>query len=144
MVFIHHHRSGYPEAWHTDAPNNDNVFALAALQIPHIQKEGYASLRCNLIPGCPHEVRPFRSNTNDVEKAMPQVWELFFNTTVPDVIAAPCCAQFAVSREQVLKRPLADYVKYREWLYDTLLEDKNSGRVMEYLWHVIFGKEAVQ
>jgi Protein of unknown function (DUF3431) len=58
-------------------------------------------------------------------------------------IACACCAQFAVSRDQVLKRPLEDYVKIRQWVIDTERDDANSGRVMEYLWHVIFGKNLI-
>jgi hypothetical protein len=48
-----------------------------------------------------------------------------------------------VSREQVLKRPLSDYISHRNWVLDTELSDDKSGRVMEFLWHVVFGKEAV-
>jgi hypothetical protein len=58
-------------------------------------------------------------------------------------IASACCAQFAVSREQVLKRPIEDYVKIRQWVIDTDRDDASSGRVMEYLWHVIFGKDPI-
>jgi len=55
---------------------------------------------------------------------------------------APCCAQFAVSREAIYQRPLADYVSMRQWLMETELDDARSGRVFEFLWHVIFGQEA--
>lgn len=41
-------------------------------------------------------------------------------------------------------RPVSDYVHFREWIMETELEDEKSGRVMEFLWHVIFGKGAVQ
>jgi hypothetical protein len=58
-------------------------------------------------------------------------------------IASACCAQFAVSREQVLRRPIEDYIKIRQWVIDTDRDDANSGRVMEYLWHVIFGKDLI-
>ena len=58
-------------------------------------------------------------------------------------IASACCAQFAVSREQVLKRPIEDYMKIRQWVIDTERDDASSGRVMEYLWHVIFGKDLI-
>lgn len=58
-------------------------------------------------------------------------------------ISVACCAQFAVSREQIYKRPLNDYIKIRQWVMDTEKDDAKSGRVMEYLWHIIFGKEAV-
>jgi len=75
---------------------------------------------------------------------MPDAWRaLFGNDHVPTVIATPCCAQFAVSREQVLKRSKEEYERFLKWLLDTPLDDFTSGRVFEYLWHVIFGKEPV-
>ena len=61
----------------------------------------------------------------------------------PVLVAAACCAQFAVSRERVLERPVGDYERFREWVVETEKSDAKSGRVLEFLWHVIFGMEAV-
>ncbi|KKZ67138.1 hypothetical protein EMCG_07160 [[Emmonsia] crescens] len=61
----------------------------------------------------------------------------------PKEVAAACCAQFAVTRDQVHKRPLQDYVQFRNWVIATERDNANSGRVMEYLWHIIFGMDAV-
>ena len=69
---------------------------------------------------------------------------MFPGIEIPEEIAAPCCAQFAVTREQVLKRPKEDYERYYRWVTTTDLEDYVSGRVMEYLWHIIFGKDTFQ
>lgn len=75
---------------------------------------------------------------------MPNAWrDLFNNTNVPRILATPCCAQFAVSREQVRKVKLEEYKKYYRWLMRTELEDATSGRVFEYLWHIIFGQNPV-
>lgn len=62
---------------------------------------------------------------------------------MPEFVGAACCAQFAVSKEQVFLRPRDDYIKIRQWIIDTEKSDAMSGRVMEFLWHVIFGKESV-
>jgi len=78
---------------------------------------------------------------------MPSAWTFLFpNTTVPHIIAAPCCAQFAASKCQILSRGKEDYERYLDWLYSDAsadLDDATSGRVFEYLWHVIFGREVV-
>lgn len=58
-------------------------------------------------------------------------------------MGAACCAQFAVSRDRVLERPLSDYEGLRQWVVDTHLSDAHSGRVLEFLWHVVFGMTAV-
>lgn len=149
LAFLHPHRDGWPGGWHTDAPGYDNVLAMQTLNLDFVHQNGYVNLRCNWVPGCPDEVQPFRSLESDdpenVEHHMLEVWHHFFGaeSNVPEAIAQPCCAQFAVSREQVLKRPLEDYEKYHEWLMETPMSDGSSGRIFEYLWHVIFGKEAV-
>ena len=61
----------------------------------------------------------------------------------PSQIGAACCAQFAVSKEQVRTRPLSDYKRFRDWIVETEKSDAKSGRVLEFLWHIIFGKDAV-
>ena len=115
------------------------------LNTSYVQESGYVNLRCKRNPGC------LEAHTHNAH-VTPEVYlELFKGTSteISDVAQAPqrvgaaCCAQFAVSREQVLKRPLADYKKLREWLLKTEKTDARSGRVMEFLWHVIFGKDAV-
>ena len=78
----------------------------------------------------------------------PAIWREIFHKDddypAPEQVGAACCAQFAVSRDQVHARPVADYMHFRQWILDTELNDAKSGRVMEFLWHVIFGKGAVQ
>jgi hypothetical protein len=149
IAFIHSHRDGWPSGWHTDAAGHDNVISLRNLQIQHVQDQGYANLRCIHIPGCPDEIQPFREPPDperDAEQAMVDAWTYVFGNAseVPRVIGAACCSQFAVSRAQVLKRPVQDYTKLRDWLLQTPLSDDTSGRVTEYLWHILFGREPVQ
>ncbi|GME35917.1 putative kinase-related protein [Neofusicoccum parvum] len=144
VAFIHSHQDRF---WHSAGmPARSNMVALKALNIDYVQQVGFTNLRCTLGPGCPAEVQPYREDTPEnrmYEKSMASVWELFFGTECPEVIAAPCCAQFAVSRDQIMMRPVEDYVLYRQWLMETDLDDENSGRVFEYLWHVMFGREPV-
>ncbi|KAL3480432.1 hypothetical protein BJX99DRAFT_254423 [Aspergillus californicus] len=161
IAFIHPHRAGFLMAWHVDAPLHDNVAALRSLQLDFVKQAGYVNLRCNWNPGCNQNHRYNRHVTQDVWR------DIFEGTSTPPVnstssssisasepstpkflnvpteVAAACCAQFAVSRDQVLSRPREDYIKIRQWILDTDKTDAASGRVMEFLWHVIFGKESV-
>ncbi|KAL8921788.1 MAG: hypothetical protein Q9208_005545 [Pyrenodesmia sp. 3 TL-2023] len=153
LVFVHPHRRGFSDAWHTDTPLHDNVDALRTLRIAFVQQNGYANLRCNWNPGCE---LPHRKNKH----IKPEVWrEIFAGASrsvfslkekgvseddyVPGEVGAACCAQFAVSKERVLQRPLSDYEGFRNWVIDTKMNDAMSGRVLEFLWHVIFGMDAV-
>ncbi|KAJ9637928.1 hypothetical protein H2204_004518 [Knufia peltigerae] len=162
VVFLHSHRNGFWKAWHVDDPLHNNANTLRHLQLDHVRRQGYVNLRCNWNPGCTEVWEPNPHLTN-------RTWdEIFANTTTPFFESSPgkpaassqmtadhgdvfsrrvwtsCCAQFAVSREQIYLRPLQDYVNIRQWLLETDLEDFLSGRIMEYLWHVIFGQEAIQ
>lgn len=117
-----------------------------------MQQKGYANLRCSHEPGCPDEVQPFRlplSERKEAESAFPYVYAEFFNAPFAQmeaeigVVAAPCCAQFAVTRERIWRREKGEYERFRRVLERSRLGDDVLGRVMEYLWHVIFGMEVV-
>ncbi|KAL4900195.1 hypothetical protein BDW74DRAFT_182951 [Aspergillus multicolor] len=172
IAFIHSHRSGFLTAWHVDAPLHDNIAALRSLQLDFVQQKGYVNLRCNTNPGCSEtQKHGHMHNPHVTEAVWTEIFEGTstppLNTTeetsaadergsdplrvqaesralrIPTQVAAACCAQFAVSRDQVLQRPRDDYIKIRQWVIDTDRSDASSGRVMEYLWHVIFGKKSV-
>lgn len=68
---------------------------------------------------------------------------LFPELPLPSVVGTPCCAQFVVTRSTIQSVPIWRYESLRQWLWETSLPDSKSGRVMEYLWHVLFGQEAV-
>ncbi|KAH8433797.1 DUF3431 domain-containing protein [Aspergillus melleus] len=144
IVFLHSHKDGWPAAWHTDTMDYSNVQAIRALQTDFVQRNGYANLRCQETPGCPAEIKPSLNSGKSPEKVYAQAWqELFNNTNVPEVVGVPCCSQFAVSRDQVLKRPLSDYEWFYAWVLNNDLDDDVTSHVMEYTWHIIFGQDPV-
>ncbi|KAJ5640160.1 uncharacterized protein N7484_008022 [Penicillium longicatenatum] len=147
IIFLHSHRDGWPAAWHTDTMDYSNVDSVRALQRDFVLQEGFVNLRCQLSPGCPAEMQPFRNPPkpgDNGEKHYADAWkELFGNTKVPEIIAAPCCSQFAVSKEQVLMRPLSDYKRMYNWVLNNDLPDEVTSNIMEYSWHIIFGKDPV-
>ncbi|TKA68116.1 hypothetical protein B0A55_08290 [Friedmanniomyces simplex] len=146
-VFVHGHR----DAWHQP---EDIVHLITGLKRPALARAGYVSLRCDWYPSCPAEIRPLDHDAvvwgpgvwrNEAELAIAGNWRLLFpGEELPQTIAAPCCAQFAVIRQAILRRPKSDYERMRQWLMDTLLVDDVSGRVFEKLWAYILTGEAVQ
>ena len=127
---------------------------LQNLQVPYLVSQGYANIRCVWTLGCPNELRaldqPIQADPKDEKSAentqlnYPKAFqELFPGTPVPPTVGVGCCAQFALTREKIRERPVEDYVHYRQWLLDTPLADHVSGRILEYSWHMIFGKSAV-
>ncbi|KAK6383034.1 hypothetical protein LTS17_003704 [Exophiala oligosperma] len=147
MVFVHPHLEGWPKAWHTDSPDHNQVLSIRSLRLEYLEQQGYVNMRCIHDPGCPAEIQVDRQEDHrTTEHAMRDAWPYMFGgnyTDIPKIIAEPCCSQFAVSKKQVLKRTKSEYEHYRQWLLDTPLDDDTTGRVFEYLWHVIFGREAV-
>jgi hypothetical protein len=144
VIFFHH---DHHQAWHQIFSSSYEVSHLNPLTV---QKQGYVSPRC--LPGCENvielsgDVAPLdelQSATRDVQISS-VLHEIMRDgegrkMKVPERIAAPCCAQFAVSREAVLARPLETWVALRKWLVETPLDSRSSGRVLEYTWHLWFG-----
>lgn len=144
-IFIHSLRY----QWHNEDPMYDGVPVLKRLRLPHVQSRGYVALRCTWTMGCPAELHPTSptrgsDDRSQNEAAYGAVFALFFpDTPVPDTVGAHCSSQFAVSRDRIHSRPVLFYEKVRRWLLETDLEDQISGRIVEYMWHIIFGMEAV-
>lgn len=151
VIFFHH---GHERAWHQKLSSADEV---ARLRPAYVLRAGFASARC--LDGC--------ENIVTLQGGEPAPWDAFPKLSrkehlvtlldafleparfenemaVPAKIAAPCCAQFAVSKERVLRRSREWWLKLREWLMESPLPSMNSGRLMEHLWHVFFGMEPMQ
>jgi hypothetical protein len=147
VVFLHSHRDGVIAGWHIDTMDYSNVDSVRALQKEFVQQAGFVNLRCQLSPGCPSAIQPFRQPPNPEspgEAHYAAAWkQLFPGEPVPREIAAPCCSQFAVSREQILQRPRTDYQRMYDWVMDNDLPDEATSNIMEYSWHIVFGKDPV-
>ncbi|OJJ46056.1 hypothetical protein ASPZODRAFT_152288 [Penicilliopsis zonata CBS 506.65] len=144
IAFMHSHQF----AWH-----NEEIFETDAAQMlrrlnpARVIREGYMNLRCVWAPGCPSWMHPGtlkEDRTKQEETMLARSWgEIFPEEPIPDVLAQPCCAQFAVSRERILSIPRSRFIFWRDWMLRTELSDYISGRIWEYLWHVIFTGENV-
>ncbi|PGG95887.1 hypothetical protein AJ79_09824 [Helicocarpus griseus UAMH5409] len=139
MIFMHSHRV----SWHNEEPLAwDAVGSINRLSSERVTREGYMNMRCNWGPGCPDWMHPGKMEEDagkQEETMLAKSWsQLFPRVEIPEVLAQPCCAQFAISRERALALPKSRYIFYRDWLLRTELSDYISGRVWEYLWHVVF------
>jgi hypothetical protein len=139
IMFMHSHRF----SWHNnDILNNDAYEIITRLSSERVVRDGYMNLRCHWNPGCPDWIHPGRMEEDGdkhEERELARVWsELFPRDPIPQVLAQPCCGQFALSRERIRAIPRTKYIFYRDWLIQTHLRDSLSGRVWEYLWQYIF------
>lgn len=138
VIFLHAERY----QWHNDDPLYDGARSLSRLRLLYVREQGYVNLRCTWALGCPHEIHPLDHEATEIssETHADEVYaaafrELFPGVKVPDSVGVSCCAQFAVSKETIMKRPLEEYERYRRWLLETELSDSLSGRILEYSWH---------
>lgn len=138
--FIHAERF----QWHNDDPDYDNLPLLKMFQFSYLREQGYVNMRCVWVIGRPEEIKPFvdeSTETQDDESVTTReifrhaFEELLPNHDVPHAVGVSCCAQFALTREKIQSRSRDDYVRMREWLINTPLDDSLTGRVFEYSWH---------
>ena len=118
------------------------------LNLDFVDEEGYTSLKCNWLK-CPDpQVEPelgFLDSIWDIKGMYASAFQLFFpNETIPNFVSGPCYAQFAVTKDTVRRLPIAKYEQIRQWLWNQEGDEYNykSGIVLEYMWHIIFGKPA--
>lgn len=146
IIFLHSHRN---DRWHTDSFQHSNVESVRNLNTEFVLQNGYVNLRCIDLPGCPAEIQPFRSPADPdryIEWNYARAYQELFQVRakdVPQAVGVACCSQFAVSRDQVLRRPLEDYQHYYDWVLDTDLPDDVVSGIMQYTWHIIFGMDPV-
>ncbi|KAH7126847.1 hypothetical protein B0J11DRAFT_287670 [Dendryphion nanum] len=138
-IFMHAHQL----TWHNDdILGNNAVELIKRLSRPRVWREGFVNMRCSWYPGCPDWMHPGETEENvykQEEILLAKSWsELFPLDEIPPVLAQPCCAQFALSRERIQAKPHAQYVWYRNWLFNTKLPDFLSGRIWEYVWQFVF------
>ncbi|KAJ5535937.1 hypothetical protein N7513_009123 [Penicillium frequentans] len=148
-VFIH----AYPEQWHNDLFGPYTYKTLRNIRFQSVDAHGYVNLRCQHDPGCPVGILPLSPSQSDIKnhdirayfsEAYQQIFDVPADE-VPIEIGNVCCGQFAVSREQIRARTRKHYERVLEWAATTTLtDDFGVGWVLEKLWHIIFGMDAVQ
>ncbi|EXJ88361.1 hypothetical protein A1O1_05291 [Capronia coronata CBS 617.96] len=142
-IFMHAHRY----AWHNDdLLNFDASEMIQRLSSERVQRQGYMNMRCHWMPGCPEWIHPgqIEEDREKLEQSlMADAWaELFPLKPIPNVLAQPCCSQFALSRDKIREQPRERYLHFRDWLLRSQIRDTMSGRIFEYLWQVIFTDES--
>ncbi|EDN96406.1 hypothetical protein SS1G_01332 [Sclerotinia sclerotiorum 1980 UF-70] len=155
-VFVHGNRY----QWHNDHPQYDNRDLLSRLNVEDALREyGYHNLKCDWsLSTCRSEAVPQGSLETSMQAslqpwdkravsdaAFPKALKVLFGEgkqlSRTDVVRSQCCAQFVVSRESIWKHDREEYVALRQWLLNANgapRDDKVAGRILSYLWHVLF------
>lgn len=145
-IFVHSDQS----QWHNDLFGDLTANLLRNLRHEAVRARGYVNLRCTQDPGCPIAMNPRYPSEDDIKKndIRAKLGEIFidlFGITkdqVPEHVGSACCAQFAVSREQILKKPLKYYEHLIHWADTTMLTDSYGvGWLYEKIWHIVFSMD---
>jgi hypothetical protein len=147
VVFFHH---SHAQAWHQEM---DSLTEVTKLRASYVAKKGFAAARClrsceNIISLADHsvdfEMFPRVGREVQLSSLLDEFLDRSMGEKVPKKLAAPCCAQFAASRDAIRRHDLQWWQALRQWLTDTPLDSMNSGRLLEYTWHIWLGEEAYQ
>jgi len=154
-IMIHAHET----PWHVEAVLDSKMsYTLSQLDLAEVQRRGYVNLRVGWDDGCPDWIDTSKSAEDSRKTEEPHmhhsILEIFsppandssVSTTlieVPHILGAPCCSQFALTRDAIRSIPREDYRRYREWLLNTDLSDYVSGRVWEHVWQWVYTGKAV-
>jgi hypothetical protein len=143
-IFVHSSRW----AWHNnDIFSSDIAEAIQHLRYDTVTRKGYVNLRCQWHPGCPAWIHTdaFEKDVLKMEEGLiADAWNnLFPGESLPDVLAQPCCSQFALSKARIQAVPKQEYERLRQWLLDTPMADNLVGRIFEYIWQVLFTGRSV-
>ena len=131
IAFIHAHRT----SWHQKDPP-DIVVALRALRW---NKYKYMPLTSTMT----HSI--FRLHTGDLQATVNyELWQAVLKQELgpppANGIQAPCCASFVVKREAILTHPKTFYSNISDYILASRYSDQQTGRTLEYTWHIIFGE----
>ncbi|KAH8598207.1 hypothetical protein B0O99DRAFT_616150 [Bisporella sp. PMI_857] len=161
-IFVH----GDDLAWHIDPIfNHSTLNALNHLNLATVLERKYLNLRTSWKNACPDWINTtnglngstsnifFSSALHDAEALGSEKFEEpymraafqenFPGTVVPEVLAQPCCSQFAVSREAIRAVERERYAAMMDWLLKTPLSDQLTGRMWEHMWQFLFLGSAV-
>lgn len=143
IVFFRH---DHYKSWHQSF---DSISEISDLRPEHVIEKGYVSSRC--IDGCENimpvgddvvDIMDIHAAPRDVQLRTFLAEFLDAREQVPERIAAPCCAHFAASRDAIRSRSLDWWKSVRQWLIGTSLSSYNSGRLLEWTWHIWLGEDA--
>ncbi|TVY31870.1 hypothetical protein LOCC1_G008966, partial [Lachnellula occidentalis] len=128
-ILMHAHEA----PWHTDpALFTSMFFTLTHLSLPHVLERGYANLRVSWQNACPDWINTTKTPAESWKQEEPYMAQAFTenfapwgagDVRVPEIMAGPCCSQFAVSRDAVLGRPREQYEFHARWLVESAWSD---------------------
>ncbi|KAK4608945.1 hypothetical protein CLAFUW4_14772 [Fulvia fulva] len=146
-ITIFTHSEEHP--WHMDGVLQQSMStALSRLNLTAVMERGYFNLKTGWKDACPAWINTTKTPDDWNEREEPFVawaWSDNFrdDPPAPEIVAGPCCSQFAVTRDKIRSRDRSQYEWSQEWLKMSDWHDYFTGRVWEHMWPWLFLREAV-
>lgn len=127
--------------WHIDGVLQQSMlFTLSHLDLQEVMKRKYANLRVMWEHACPDWINTTKTPEESFKQEEPfmrEAWTSNFGGTVkdvPEILAGPCCSQFAVTRDAVRRHGREQYRRNRDWMLATEWSDYIAGRTWEHMF----------
>lgn len=140
-------------SWHMEPLLSHSLsYALAHLDLLAVKERGYANLRVSWDNACPAYINTTIEGTSGLELESQSTREAFLGNfgdasglsdEVPEILAQPCCSQFAVTRDVIRSVTRESYARYINWLLHSSMDDSILGRTWEHMFQWLFTKKAV-
>ncbi|SMY20974.1 unnamed protein product [Zymoseptoria tritici ST99CH_1A5] len=146
-IFVH----AEDVSWHMDAALLKSLtFALAQLDLEQVMQTGYVNLRTTWGGSREHDCpngfstsATLRDNPTGEAFLMGRAFhDNFPDDPMPEILAGPCCSQFAVTKDAIRSRPLEQYQHIVRVLVDSNWSDQAIGRPWERMWPWLFKRQA--
>lgn len=157
-IFVHADET----PWHVEPILRGNLsHALSRLDLEHVKQRKYVNLRVSWVNACPDWINTTHtvpgSEHKEEEPFMAQAFVDNFRPwheeeskekpkgdfVVPEILAQPCCNQFAATRSAIRSVPIIEYKRFMEWLTTSSLAtssvgDFAAGRFWEHAFQFLF------
>ncbi|EGP90704.1 uncharacterized protein MYCGRDRAFT_35889 [Zymoseptoria tritici IPO323] len=146
-IFVH----AEDVSWHMDAALLKSLTsALAQLDFEQVMQRGYVNLRTTWGGSREHDCpngfstsATLRDNPTGEAFLMGRAFhDNFPDDPMPEILAGPCCSQFAVTKDAIRSRPLEQYQHIVRVLVDSNWSDQAIGRPWERMWPWLFKRQA--
>jgi hypothetical protein len=117
-----------------------------------VQERGYTNLRISWQNACPDHINTTHKGTSGLALEEQSTHDAFLGSfgrgrglldEVPEILAQPCCSQFAVTRAAIRSVPREQYTRFIYWLLASDMDDYMLGRTWEHMFQWLFAKKAV-
>lgn len=128
--------------------DSSTAYMLNNLVLEEVLHRQYLNLHVDWRHACPAWINTSStSNEEEIKFEQPFAREAFVanfpGEDIPEILAQPCCSQFAATKEAIRSIPREQYLHQIDWLIQSHLNDHLTGRIWEHMWQYLFLKKAV-